>query len=210
MAGQEKRTSANGSNPEAEDALAEWTYTLSFMPDYFARDESQLREWIALNKEQANISNPLLSAELTYHLLNAFAENDDSEDVLAGVRAITETIRLAEREIAGKTEDNLSIYEAGLKQHNFSANEIGWRLNSYRARARKFASLLKEDPSGFTLLETTLQDLESEGYIAKLQTEIPTLRPKFPELMILGAKSAVDTYKRFYHLCSPAGQVSQR
>ncbi|OGH17970.1 MAG: hypothetical protein A3C22_00940 [Candidatus Levybacteria bacterium RIFCSPHIGHO2_02_FULL_37_10] len=206
----DQKTPSGGINLEAEEALEDWRYNLGFIPYYFTADKGkQLKESIAWKKKQANISNPSLSAELTAAFFEAFRANDDSEDIMIGVGSIVGAIQVAEDEIAGKTEVNLSRHEKRLAEYGFSENEIGWRLNSYRERAQGFASLLRGDSSGFALLKAALQNIKSEGYIPKLQIEIPNLKPVFSELVIFGAESAVDVYKRFYNLCPPISSASQ-
>ncbi|MBI4096546.1 MAG: hypothetical protein HY425_02390 [Candidatus Levybacteria bacterium] len=197
---------------ELDELLEEWEEILSKgIALVFDGDTSNLLKTdLLIAKKASSASNPSLSSEMTSAFFFAnFQGEDFSEDILRGVELVTESILIAENEIAGRTDEALAEYEAGIRQAIFLPDEeINFLLAKRRSRAEKSAKLMRDDPSGILLANETLRSLKGESPVFADELAISNPRVQ-PQLLIMGAEKAAQVYEKVYRLCPPATPVSQ-
>jgi hypothetical protein len=72
---------------------------------------------------------------------------------------------------------------------------------SWRAEAARAAQLLHDDPSGFTLIDEAVAELEAEASGRPLHKDLLAIEPfQIPEFVIAGAQTAQTVYKALYPL----------
>lgn len=97
---------------------------------------------------------------------------------------------LAEGEISGEAQANIAETVSTVGEiFSTPTSEQAQRFLMYQKEAKKDADLLKQDPSGFTLIDDYLKDLAEE-----------TLTPLSEEYVMAGAKLAADLYKSVYQI----------
>ena len=111
-------------------------------------------------------------------------------DLYYGLRTTMFTLLLAEREISGEAQSDIAnaISTEG-KILSMSVSEQVQRSLAYSREAERDSSLLKQDPSGFMLIDDYLTDLQKETF--SLLSE---------EYVMTGANLAADLYKSVYQI----------
>ena len=71
----------------------------------------------------------------------------------------------------------------------------------WRAEAARAAQLLHDDPSGFTLIDEAVAEIQAEASGRPLLKDVRSLEPfQIPEFVIAGAQTAQTAYKTLYPL----------
>lgn len=113
-------------------------------------------------------------------------------DLRYGLRTTMMILLLAEGEISGETQADIAETVSTTGEiFSTPASEQAQRFLMYQREAKKDADLLKQDPSGFTLIDDYLKDLGKE-----------THAPLSEEYVQAGARLAADLYKSVYQISS--------
>jgi hypothetical protein len=72
-------------------------------------------------------------------------------------------------------------------------------VSRWRAEAARAAQLLQADPSGFTLIDEAVAEIEAEASGRPLPKDVRSIEPfQIPEFVIAGAQTAQTVYKTLY------------
>ena len=121
-------------------------------------------------------------------------------DVVAG---LTHTIGAVSMALDAKKESTYRAMTFVDEQKRGTQPKLQQDINvsAWRAEAARSAQLLQDDPSGFTLIDEAVAELEAEAAGRPLHKDVLAIEPfQIPEFVLAGAKTAQTLYKALYPL----------